>query len=429
MKCDLAKLDGLLKDARSLRTLYKLAPTEDGLAWDIDSEPAVDLTKMSARFTLSTPVSDRSGDEVSPAGCVLTNYKANPLVLWEHGFSQHGMLPIGKSEDEHGQLTVEVTPDALIGTCYYSQREAFAAQVFGLVAERIIRGASIRLKPLVYAQTGNGLVIESYDLEEWSNVGIPCNPEAVAKTVRDGKLRGEKLHESLMKSLSRWVPAPAARSRGWTPPVLEKRAMAKSKAKADDIPEDEEVVEGEEAVVEEEVVEEEMPKAAAKPGAAMLTSLGAAYKGMADALEEEMKNQENPTVLEYGAAALETLRKMCDECQGKLKEAYPDHQADEPEEGEEPVVKSVAHWVAKHYGTTGLQIRGLASGLAAVEKAVPKHLKPVVGRTIKALDAIAKGAKELVDAEKNKPLPESLTKAAADLDEKLKRVKDLIPAK
>lgn len=430
MKCDHAKLQTLLKKARSVESLYKLAPESDSLAIDTMAEAAVDPGRMSARFVISTPSTDRSGDEVSPEGCVLTNYKKNPLVLWEHGFSQHGMLPLGKSEDEQGNLTVEVSPQAVIGTCFFSRSDPFAEQVFGLIAEKIIRGASVRLQPLAFTHGANGLAIGQWDLEEWSVVGIPCNPEAVAKTVRDGKVGALKLNESLLKSLSRWVPTPAATSRGWTPPVLEKSTMSKAKAKA--APEEEvvdEAVVEEEVPTEEEVVEDDMPKAA-KPGATMLSSMGLALKGMADALEEEMKNQENPTVLEYGAGALEGLRKMCDECAGKLKEAYPDHSPEEPEEEEEPVVKSLARWVAKNHPNTSLQLRGLAHSLDVIAKSsgLTKSQKDTLGRAAKALTKAVDGAKEIVEAKRNAPLPESVLKAANDLDENLKRAKQLMPA-
>src|SRR5262245_28511365 len=91
---------------------------KDGLAI-VGSNPsrlALDESAMSATFVISTMRPDRVGDVVVPEGIVLENYRRNPVVLFGH---QSASLPIGKSEDPDGNLTIVVRPQReVVATCF-----------------------------------------------------------------------------------------------------------------------------------------------------------------------------------------------------------------------------------------------------------------------------------------------------------------------
>src|SRR4051812_41355949 len=90
-----------ISSERRLGRIYKLAPGV--MALDTVSDAAIDESAMSATAIISTPTPDRVRDSMVPRGCLLDDYKNNPVVLWEHGFNLS--LPIGKSEDPSGNLT------------------------------------------------------------------------------------------------------------------------------------------------------------------------------------------------------------------------------------------------------------------------------------------------------------------------------------
>lgn len=206
--------------------LYKSgdAAFVDGVAVD----PVVDLANMSATFCISKPIEDRSADIVNPEGFILENYRLNPVIFYDHGFGSITM-PIGRSEDDGGSLTIAMSPEETLGTCYFSKKTPEGYQTFALVDEKILRAASVNILPIdadVREPEGPngrpGLLIKSCELIEWSVVGIPDNPEAVRKLLDRGKLGGETICEPLLKSLrSHAAPIPHT-GRGWTPPGITK---------------------------------------------------------------------------------------------------------------------------------------------------------------------------------------------------------------
>lgn len=166
-----------------------------------DSLATTNATAMSARCTISTPTPDRSRDVVMPLGAVLTNYMRNPVVYFDHG--QSGItMPIGKSRNPSGKLTVFKSASGVDAECYFSQSSLEAAQVFNLIEEGVVNCASVHLIPLkCHRLNDGGLHIDTWDLLEWSWVGIPDNPEAVRKVLAGGKLAGRTIVEPLQKSL------------------------------------------------------------------------------------------------------------------------------------------------------------------------------------------------------------------------------------
>lgn len=114
-------------------------------------EKTVDRGSMSVTCVLTTPDRDRQGDIVEPLGCDTSDHESNPIVMFHHG--RDHKLPIGKAEDKNGNYTVKLVhgPDnvpRLVGTTFFSQSSPFASDVFGLVAEDILRGVSVGFDPI-----------------------------------------------------------------------------------------------------------------------------------------------------------------------------------------------------------------------------------------------------------------------------------------
>lgn len=216
--------------------LYKLGA---GAFLDsLPSETTVDKSAMSATFCISRPIPDREDDVIMPEGVIFDAYRLNPVVFWDHGFTSL-TLPIGTSEAPGGDLAINVSPEGIDATCFFSQTLPEAEQIFQLVDEGIIRAASIHVDPIdavVRVRNGAadrpGLLVRTSSMLEWSLCGVGCNPEAVRKTLSAGKLAGKPIVESLVKALRPHAsPAPVI-SPGWTPqPVLEPEPMAKSLTK------------------------------------------------------------------------------------------------------------------------------------------------------------------------------------------------------
>jgi hypothetical protein len=173
-------------------------------------ETSIDEAGRSATFIISTPTPDRSEDVVNPAGVRLGNYRKNPVVFFDHGFS--GIhVPIGKCEDETGNLALAVTHDGIEATCFFADSTE-GEQIFDLVKQGVLRCASINMTPLAYQIRAEGsggrpgMQIDEWELLEWSIVGIPDNPEAVRKVLAGGRLAGKPICDPILKSLRSLTP-------------------------------------------------------------------------------------------------------------------------------------------------------------------------------------------------------------------------------
>jgi hypothetical protein len=219
-----------LTDKRQPGRLYKLSEVSVGL--DSQAAVSVDERRMTATAIISTPTVDRVRDLLVPRGCLLENYKKNPVVFWDHGFSL--TLPIAKSEDPDGNLTVAISDSEVVATSYFSQKLLEAGQIFELIVDGIIRATSVRMTPkksaYLYDDDDSVCKVDEWELEEWSWVGIGCNPDAVGGVVSKNRLAGKPIAEPIMKSLQLWLPerkviVPGATLKG-------KKNMAKSKKKS-----------------------------------------------------------------------------------------------------------------------------------------------------------------------------------------------------
>ena len=329
-------------------------------------DQSINTTSMSATAIISTPTPDRSDDIVEPAGIVLDNYRKNPVVFFDHGFS--GVyFPIGKSEDSDGKLTVVVTDSGVEATTYFSSTLYEARQIFDLITERIIRSTSIHLKPLVAkVRTAEedygrpGLHITEWELLEYSWVAIPDNPEAVRKVLDRGKLADEPICESILKSLLPYAAVCKIYGKGFD--ADSEKDMAKTqltkgiaKAKADEPKEDElkpaddestkadDLPSPDEGAPDEKPVTDEAEEIEEPLGAQVLASVYGGLKGLVAQVESAMGPVENPPVKEFLAKLHEMLGDLSTEVEEMYGSNY-DGKAltkPEPDEDESDVMKSL----------------------------------------------------------------------------------------
>lgn len=179
----------------------------------------VDEKNVSVSGILSTPTVDADGDSVNPAGGEFSRHRANPVVCLNHNIKG---LPIGRAEDPDGRYSVKAVDGQLVGTCYFSQSNATAMEVFGLYADGTLRGWSInflprkaKAMPTPPAGRKQGWRIDEWELLEFSAVTIPNNPDTVAQRIAKGFSPG--VDASLRAMLMRHATPAKAWANGWSP--------------------------------------------------------------------------------------------------------------------------------------------------------------------------------------------------------------------
>lgn len=315
--------------------------------------PDIDESAMSVGpVPISTNAVDRVNDILSPKGCILTDYALNPVIYWEHGFSQEdgGSLPIASSEGPDRQLRIEISDDAVKAWSFFNGQTRLSTQVFSLVAKRAIRAASVRPAPKAtrYVRDNDDeyFFMDEWSLEEWSWVGIPCNQEAVMKAVRDRRLDGEPLAAPLLKTFLPLLPAKPVMGIGMPAPKTTpsadptktfptKPAGEKTKAAGDPPNPDEEtpVASGEEPVNDDAAPEADQTAeetgddmANAKYGAQVLAAVHAQIKDLTGALNAAMGPLENEEV----KAACNELVAMLSDSLTTIEGLYSANYSDQP---------------------------------------------------------------------------------------------------
>lgn len=139
----------------------------------------------SVQFTISTEGVDRTGDTIAISGWKLDNYRANPMVLFNHDPSR----PIGVADKiwiEDGKLkaVAEFQPRSMSG---------LADAVYQMLThpKRFLRAASVGFRPLKYAFStdparGYGIDFMEQELLEFSVCAVPANPQALAEAKAAG---------------------------------------------------------------------------------------------------------------------------------------------------------------------------------------------------------------------------------------------------
>lgn len=134
----------------------------------------------------STADTDRVGDVIVPDAWTkggLDNYQKNPIILFNHNYSQ----PIGRA------VNLEVDANGLKIECEISKS---AGDTYGLIQDEVLSTFSVgfMIKDADYNQTTDGYIIRDAELLEVSVVSVPCNQAAtfsVSKSFKDTSEQAE----------------------------------------------------------------------------------------------------------------------------------------------------------------------------------------------------------------------------------------------
>jgi HK97 family phage prohead protease len=133
------------------------------------------LGENEVEVIISTSALARDGHILEPSGCDLSNYQANPIVLWQHNPD----VPVGRAADlvvEGDKIRARIT-FAPVGI------SPKADEVRGLVKNGIVSGVSVGFdvidaEPLDPKQPRGGQRFTKWELLECSFCSVPADPGA-----------------------------------------------------------------------------------------------------------------------------------------------------------------------------------------------------------------------------------------------------------
>lgn len=412
----------------------RFCKTAGGLTLATQAQPYVDESAMSARATINTPREDREGDIILPMGVQLDNYRANPVVLWEHGLGSIDR-PIAKCVTPEGDLALTITEDEITAVSYFSEKCIESLQVFHLIAEGLVRATSVRAEPIKsFAHKTKdgvmGLTLEVWDLVEWSWGCMGVNPDAVAKILDRGTIEGDKIAPCILKSLTAVAPKPADFFKGITLPKV--KTMAEDTTNEDDktkteLPEDKNKMEDPEAPTEEEIPVEDLERMddmmmeeddiTVPMGSKVLRSAYSALKTIKTELEAAAGPLENPEVkqlVEELVAQVDDMQKNIDGCHSKSyseQDALSKMDDAEAEEEAGATMKSLHSLLnrgANKYRLAGL--RASIKSLASAQNLTQKQRKVLVEhfKSLQRLESEARCYKPDVTVEQFNELTEQV---------------------
>lgn len=424
---------------------YKLDEDSKSLVYDIAHVLKPDTKAMSAGAVISTPTPDRVRDSMVSTGCKLTNYKKNPLVFWEHGFG--GITkPIAKCETPEGDLAISLTSNAVLGVSYFTDKFLEAEQIFELIVDGFIRATSIRFDPIKASRITDGgedyYQFDEWDLEEWSWVTVPCNPEAVNGVISKNRLAGRQIAGPILKSLQNVLPERAVIVRGWSltpevktmakedddktkndPPVEtdEQKKAAKITADAAKVVKDAEDAKRAKELADNEDKPKSVDMSLLPYGQQVLHTAFKSFNDFLQGLEAAIKPVENAKVKQGLTGFLEEAKSHSALLEGVYTEAYPDESplAYTPEQNDpNDVLKS---FIAGSKNQQ-LVLKGLTSRLRNISKS--KNLEDVERKTLET--TIGQMERILANAEAVKVAPKEDTKVEEIDPAKLKKLRELM---
>jgi HK97 family phage prohead protease len=134
------------------------------------------LGEDEVEVVMSTASLARDGHILIPQGCILENYRANPIALWSHDPD----LPVGNAEN------IAVEPDQITARVRFAPLgiSVKADEVRGLVKSGVIRAVSIGFdpiegEPLDPKKPRGGQRVSAWELLELSFVSVPSDVGAV----------------------------------------------------------------------------------------------------------------------------------------------------------------------------------------------------------------------------------------------------------
>lgn len=296
----------------------------------------------------STVDRDRVGDRILPEAWTkggLDNYKKNPILLFNHNYSD----PVGSTS----QLSVDETGLFIEGSISKS-----AGKTYGLIKDGVLRTFSVgfMIKDADYDKTTDGFIIKDAELLEVSVVSVPCNQDACFSLAKSFESK-EELKEFVQNELHLEVEQPnelngsdkgsSTKDEELEDPVVpgkktmneeEIKAMAEKLAKeaAEKAVADERarVAAEEKARQEKEAREAEVKKAAEVAAQSseerllekMQETITAAVKGNTEGFEEQIKTlTEGLTAREEEIKALRTNKAQFDERGGSPEKVIKDN--------------------------------------------------------------------------------------------------------
>ena len=137
------------------------------------------LGEGEVEVVISTAALARDGHILEPTGCDLTNYRANPVVLWQHNPDQ----PVGRATE----LVVEGDRIRARITFAPAGISAKADEIRGLVKTGIVSGISVGFDvqdgtPLDPKKPRGGQRFTKWELLECSFCSVPVDPGAAVTT-------------------------------------------------------------------------------------------------------------------------------------------------------------------------------------------------------------------------------------------------------
>ena len=115
--------------------------------------------------------SDRVKDVLPASGCMLDNYRKNPIVLADHDPSR----PVGN-------FAPRIEDDCVQGVLTFAPRgvSAKADEYCGLYKAGVMNTVSVGFRPIRWTpnKDGEGYTYDAWELVELSCVAVPCDPDA-----------------------------------------------------------------------------------------------------------------------------------------------------------------------------------------------------------------------------------------------------------
>lgn len=160
----------------------------------------VDQKSRTIQYILSDESVDHAGDIIRQAGWDFSTFIKNPVLPWCHDYAD---LPLGGWQD------LRVENNQLLGVAKYASPEdyPFADTVFKLSAAGFLRGVSVGFNPKKWNSMRNdqqgflGYEFIEQVLLECSACTVPCNPNAMAKSVGDNVISRKELAEVVTRQV------------------------------------------------------------------------------------------------------------------------------------------------------------------------------------------------------------------------------------
>ncbi len=158
-----------------------------------------ELGENEVEVIISTSAIARDGHILEPAGCDLTNYRSNPIVLWQHNPD----TPVGRAAD------LLVDGDRIRARILFAPAgvSAKADEVRGLVKTGIVSGVSVGFdvldsEPLDPKKPYGGQRFTKWELLECSFCSVPADPGAAvtARTASSPESTTVKPQENIMST-------------------------------------------------------------------------------------------------------------------------------------------------------------------------------------------------------------------------------------